>query len=162
MAFQDDSNILQWSKHFNAISLWNEEAKSQGVYMSHNYLAVRDCETLEGKKEKEFNNKWRSKQATSKQANKSKPYTHNMALRVMGSILHSYLIAFGVLLFYNFIFLFLAELGLCCFAQAFSSCGAQAWHCSGLWSTALGRAGFRSRWMWAQQLQFPFSRAQAQ
>ena len=40
---------------------------------------------------------------------------------------------------------FLAELGLCCFAQAFSSCGAQAWHCSGLWSTALGRAGFGSR-----------------
>ena len=81
---------------------------------------------------------------TSKQKQTIHTHTHT-ALRVMGSILHSYLIAFGVLLFYNFIFLFLAELGLCCFAQAFSSCGAQAWHCSGLWSTALGRVGFHSR-----------------
>ena len=37
-----------------------------------------DCEILE--KKKEFNNKWRPKQATSKQENKSKPthiYTHS-------------------------------------------------------------------------------------
>ena len=34
-------------------------------------------------------------------------------------------------LFLNFIYLFLAVLGLCCCAWAFSSCGKRASHCSG-------------------------------
>ena len=120
-----------------------------------------DCETLEEKKE--FNNKWRPKQATWKQANKSKPHTHTHTHGFKGDGVNIPFLFDSIWgLINNFIYLFLAELGLCCFAQAFSSCGAQARHCSGLWSTALGRAGFGSRWMWAQQLQFPFSRAQAQ
>ena len=54
-----------------------------------------------------------------------------------------------VLLFFNyyFIYLFLAILGLCCCAQAFSSCCARASHCGnisycGAW--ALGWTGFSS------------------
>ena len=43
-------------------------------------------------------------------------HTHT-ALGVIGLISH--LIAFGVLFFYNFTYLFLAVLGLSCFAQAF-------------------------------------------
>ena len=39
-----------------------------------------------------------------------------------------------------FIYLFLAVLGLCCCAQAFSSCGVRASHCGGFscWRAALG------------------------
>ena len=51
--------------------------------------------------------------------------------------------------FFNvfFIYLLLAALGLHCCTQAFSSCGAQASHCSGFsccGARALGRVGFRS------------------
>ena len=73
-----------------------------------------------------------------------------------------------------FIQLFLAVLGLCCCTGSplvavsgdiLSSCDVGASHCGGFLNCrawALGRMCFSSCGMWAQQLQFPGSRTQAQ
>ena len=98
-------------------------------------------------------------------------------LRCKGGVLLSFFPSFILPFFLlSFIFeksfyLFLAVLGLCCctgfsvVAASVSSCSVQASHCTGFsccraW--APGSLGFRSCGMWAQELQLPGSRAQAQ
>ena len=66
-------------------------------------------------------------------------------LKPVGEVIFSAsLVLYKILFIY---LLFLAVLSLCCSAWAFSSCGAQASHCSGFsccGAQAVGRAGFSS------------------